>query len=100
MVNNLHRLVKGFNIFNLPIIVTKQVPDKLGETVNDLKEALNGKHFLINKSEFSCHGNEVFSKKIKALSLGEKLILCGIETHICGFQTARDLIKKITRLRL
>jgi len=100
LVNNLQKLVKGFNLFNLPIIVTEQVPDKLGETVNDLRGALNGKHFLINKSEFSCLGNEVFYKKIKTLSLDTKLILCGIETHICVFQTARDLIKKNYKVKI
>ncbi len=92
LVNNLEKLVKGFNLYNLPIILTEQVPNKLGKTVNQLMDALKGRHVFFSKSEFSCLDNELFIKNLETINLESKLILCGIETHICIYQTARDFI--------
>ena len=36
--------------------------------------------------------SKLFNEKLKTINLNSKLILCGIETHICVFQTAKDLI--------
>ena len=36
--------------------------------------------------------NESFKEKLNSVKQPSKLILCGIETHICVYQTARDLI--------
>ena len=46
----------------------------------------------INKSTFSCCGEERFIEQIDALK-PSTAILCGIETHVCVFQTATDLIQ-------
>ncbi len=92
IIKNLKKLVKGFNLYRLPIIVSEQVPDKLGNTVKDIRSMLNDCSAFIKKSEFSCMDNESFKEKLNSVKQPSKLILCGIETHICVYQTARDLI--------
>ena len=39
-LNNLEILVKGFQLFELPIILTEQVPDKLGPTIEPIRSLL------------------------------------------------------------
>ena len=45
----------------------------------------------IIKSEFSCVKNEEFSDIIKDEKYNH-FLLCGIETHVCVYQTAKDLL--------
>jgi nicotinamidase-related amidase len=46
----------------------------------------------IAKYTFSCFDNDDFKEKLKSMKR-KQIILAGIETHICVFQTAFDLIK-------
>ena len=84
-------LVQGFQLFEQPIIYTEQTPDKLGPTIKPLSQFLL-KHSCIEKTTFSCMDDDTFR-----LTLGEidfdSLILAGIETHICIYQTANDLVR-------
>ncbi len=100
LINNLKKLIEGFNLYHLPIIVTEQVPNKLGETVKELRDVLDSSHILIGKSEFSCLGNELFNKKLNSIKPRRKIVLCGVETHVCIYQTARDLIKYEYRVEI
>ena len=84
-------LIQGFQLLEQPIIYTEQTPEKLGPTVKSLSQFLL-KHSCIEKTSFSCMGNDLFR-----LTLGEiifdTIILAGIETHICVYQTASDLVQ-------
>ena len=52
-------LIKGFQLFKLPIIITEQVPEKLGPTIEPIKSLIpNIKP--IHKSSFSCASNPEF----------------------------------------
>ena len=93
LLSNLEILIMGFKIFRLPIIVTEQVPDKLGSTVESIKSLLDDVD-PISKSSFSCAGETEFLKRSESLSLNDGIILAGIETHICVYQTERDLIRR------
>jgi nicotinamidase-related amidase len=44
----------------------------------------------IPKLHFSCWGEPRFVERLRALNRSQ-LLLAGIETHICVYQTARDL---------
>jgi nicotinamidase-related amidase len=46
----------------------------------------------IDKATFSCCGQERFSAELNALGK-EQILLCGIETHVCIYQTAMDLME-------
>jgi len=86
---NIQILIKSAKILNIPILWCQQVPKALGPTLPEIAELLSDIQPL-NKASFSCFGDAEFKKTIKKLSRRE-VILCGIETHVCIYQTAADL---------
>lgn len=90
LLANALKVVKGAKIFNLPIIITEQIPQKLGQTLPLLAQELDGSS-TISKESFSCWGNNHFKEKIE-LSGRKEVIILGIECHVCVYQTAIDLI--------
>jgi nicotinamidase-related amidase len=91
LFENLVRMTRGAKALDIPILWNEQVPEKLGETIAELKEILTD-NAPLPKSSFSCCGNPVFMDKLKATGR-RQVLLVGIETHICVYQTARDLIE-------
>lgn len=91
LFENLVRMAQAAKVLGIPIIWNEQVPEKLGETIAPLKEVLTG-NTPLPKVTFSCCGNPAFMDKLKATGR-KQVILVGIETHICVYQTALDLIK-------
>lgn len=90
LFSNTIKLIKGFKVLNLPVIVTEQIPQKLGPTLPQIAAELEGIK-PISKEAFSCWEDVHFHKQLKALSRRHVVIL-GIETHVCVYQTALDLI--------
>jgi len=89
---NLERMVKGAQILDLPIVWTEQAPEKLGETIPQLRKPLLETAQPITKVSFSCCGNQPFMAQLK--ELGRKQVLVtGLETHICVYQTTVDLLE-------
>ena len=87
-VQNAKKLLKTATVLGVPILITEQYPKGLGETVEDLKE------FCINnvyeKTSFSALAQENIARAI-AVSERKQVVLFGIETHICVYQTALAL---------
>lgn len=88
IVWNIRRLIDGANILGVPVIATEQYPQGLGPTVSELVEGIGQTH---SKLAFSCvECTEVFDQ------LGDrgihKLLVAGIETHVCVQQTVLDLL--------
>jgi len=86
------RMIKGCQIIEVPVLWNEQLPDKLGETIPEIKELFEGDSPLVKKS-FSCCGNEAFMDKLKEFDRNQVLIV-GMETHVCVWQTAQDLIEE------
>ena len=84
-------LVKAFTELNMPILWCQQVPEALGPTVESIEVLLSG-HHPINKACFSAWQNRDFHTHLID-SERSQVVLCGIETHICVYQTARDLLE-------
>ncbi|UCG63041.1 MAG: hydrolase [Candidatus Zixiibacteriota bacterium] len=91
LFQNAVRMIQGAGVLGIPIIWTEQLPDKLGETSPEIKAALKGEQPLVKKA-FSCCGDDAFLKRIVAVGR-KQVLLTGIETHICVYQTAVDLIR-------
>ncbi|MCK5124695.1 MAG: hydrolase [candidate division Zixibacteria bacterium] len=87
---NAAKMIKGCLALNIPVLWNEQLPDKLGETVEDIKTVLTGKNPLIKKT-FSCCGNELFVSELKKLGRKQVLVI-GMETHICVYQSVMDLL--------
>ena len=86
---NTIKLVKGIRALEIPIIVTEQNPASLGPTLPDISSLLPNIE-PITKFDFSCCNEEVFLRKLDELKRNQ-VLLCGIEAHICVYQTAIDL---------
>lgn len=75
----------------IPIIVTEQYPKGLGKTVSEISSNLET-DLIYEKMTFSGYTADVASVLNK---LGRiKIIIAGMETHVCVFQTVRDLLSR------
>ena len=90
LFQNLQILIKGVKILGLPILWTEQTPEKIGPTIPEIAQILSPKR-PISKISFSCCQNEMFMQEFKALNR-KQILIAGIETHICIYQTTVDLI--------
>lgn len=95
VLRNASFLAQCFLKMGMEVIYTEQNPDGLGKTVSDLTSVLGNSARLFVKNCFSSLGDA----SCKDLLLSEELkkynqvIIAGVETHICVFQTAYDLMK-------
>jgi nicotinamidase-related amidase len=77
----------------IPILVTEQYPKGLGETIPELKGALETNYSPVTKLSFSCCGEESFPQKVAEMKKPQ-MLLTGMETHVCVLQTALDLLRQ------
>jgi len=89
VIKNTIKLIKSFQIMNIPIIVTEQYSKGLGKTLGPIQKELKN-YKPIEKIAFNCFEEKKFkiNKKIK------NLVICGIESHVCVTQTALAAIEK------
>lgn len=71
----------------IPVIVTEQYPRGLGPTVEEVKANL-GEHTRVEKMKFSAYDD---IKEVLAATGRKTVLMTGSETHVCVFQTTRDL---------
>ena len=87
---NVIKMIKGAQVLNVPILITEQIPEKLGPTIPEIA-SLFPDFQPIPKTSFSCCGDPEFMKKFNALGR-KQILLTGIEAHVCVYQTALELI--------
>jgi len=92
LFNNIQILIKSAKILSIPILWAQQCPEALGPTVPEIAELLADNQ-PVNKSAFSCCGEEAFNYRLNELRRNQ-VVLCGIETHVCIYQTAVDMLRK------
>jgi nicotinamidase-related amidase len=87
-------LIEMARRLGLPVVVSRQYPKGLGATVPAVEEALTGLDPLrFDKLEFSVVAAPAFAPVRKALGARRtQWIIVGMETHVCVYQTARDLV--------
>lgn len=93
IVSRIAKAVQGFQILEVPIIVTEQYPKGLGRTASEILEVLPEDFEIIEKTAFSSCGAQAFLDKLEETG-AKQIVLCGIETHICVSQTAHDLLAR------
>jgi len=92
LFKNIRILIQGVKLMGLPIIWMEQVPEKLGPTIPEISELLTDMK-PIAKSAFSCARSKEFNRRLEELHI-HQILLAGIETHVCVYQTAIDLLEK------
>ena len=98
LLENLAILLKGANILDIAVIWMEQLPNKLGPTVSDLKQLMGNRSPII-KNVFSCGASKEYNSFL-AKTNADEIILCGIETHVCIYQTARDLLSSGKKVQI
>lgn len=71
----------------LPVIFTEQVPEKLGTTDSNLRELAPDAR-VRGKRTFSALADDAIREAILGDGGIEHLLICGIETSVCVYQTA------------
>ncbi len=104
VIKNSTILVAAAARLGCPIVVSQQYPKGLGQTVPELAAALataesedGAAVYRFDKVEFSAAAAPAFAtlppaEKTGALMAREQWIVCGMETHVCVYQTVRDLV--------
>jgi nicotinamidase-related amidase len=88
LIWNVRRLIDGATILNVPVAATEQYPQGLGPTTPELAARLGA---IPSKVAFSsCECGEIFTAwRDRGIW---KILVCGIETHVCVGQTVHDLL--------
>ncbi|KAF0094253.1 MAG: isochorismatase hydrolase [Puniceicoccaceae bacterium 5H] len=79
-------------LLDIPVLATEQVPDKLGPTVPEVLEHVD-QGCVFAKTAFSAFGAEGLEDKLEDLGV-EVLLLAGLETTICVYQTVMDALRR------
>ena len=91
LFKNLQALIQAARILEIPILLTEQAPEKIGVTIPEISQSLQG-ITPIKKTSFSCWLSENFKKQLKSFRR-RQIIVAGIETHVCVYQTVHDLLE-------
>ena len=81
-----------FGALDIPVLVTEHYRKGLGATVPEIADLWDD-FSPIEKIHFSCCGCDEFNAALAATGRNQ-VILCGIETHVCIYQTAADLRRR------
>ncbi len=90
LVSNVKKIVDTSILLNLSIYITEQNPEKLGKTIPVIPSEANYKKY--SKSSFSCIECLDLIKDLNKKNI-KNILMCGLESHICIFQSAMDLLR-------
>jgi nicotinamidase-related amidase len=88
LIFNIRRLLEGARTLGVEVISTEQYPEKLGPTDPELSQFLEQP---APKRDFSCGECGDLFQPLAAKGI-HKVVLVGMETHVCVLQTAFDLL--------
>ena len=98
VIDSIVKLLHLSVLYNLPVILTEQYPKWLGPTLPEIKELLP-LYEPIDKLNFNCCDVDVFNRRLESEDL-KNIILAGVESHICVFQTCFSLAEKGYRVHV
>jgi nicotinamidase-related amidase len=88
LIRNIAFLIDAARVLAIPVLATEQYPKGLGPTVPALKNRLAD---IRDKTAFSsCAAPQIMDRLHQDARV--KVVLAGIETHVCVLQTALDLL--------
>ena len=95
VAGNAGTLVRGASAMGIPVVLTEQYPQGLGETVPEVAEHLPADAERLEKVRFSAAEADGFD-----LEGRDQAIVCGIEAHVCVNQTVLDLLERGVEVHL
>ncbi len=102
------RLLKLADLFEVPVVLTEQYPQGLGEThpeVLEVFDALETPKRRLSKISFGCCGDPSFEQTLRELRPDVapedlQLIVAGIEAHVCVMQTVLEALRADHQVQL
>jgi nicotinamidase-related amidase len=97
LIKNVLVLVDAAARFDIPILVSEQYPKGLGKTAGPIADALSGckRVYRWEKTVFSAVAAPEFVRldvpRDNVRPVWDQWIMCGMETHVCIYQTVRDI---------
>jgi len=93
VVDRCVNLVLAARTLGIPITLSEQYPQGLGPTHDSIRDAFANDGLIVDKTEFSCVKNERLRDHLHDLRREgrTKVVIGGIEAHVCVTQTAMDL---------
>ena len=87
VLRNIERLVRGCHILGVPAVLTEQYVKGLGPTAEPIRKAFEETYGYqpIEKMCFSAAAQLAVHDR-------RQIIVAGVETHVCVYQTVRDLL--------
>ena len=85
-------LANAATILGIPVFITEQYPKGLGSTIPAIGSIVNKDTKFAEKTYFNAFAEKDILKSFRELKK-KQVIICGIETHICVYQTAEWLAK-------
>jgi nicotinamidase-related amidase len=82
------KLLGVADVLQVPVVLTAQYVKGLGPVC----AGVAGNRPVVEKLAFSCAGSEEFMRLLKELRR-PRLLICGVEAHVCVQQTVIDLMK-------
>jgi nicotinamidase-related amidase len=79
-------LLKAAAVLQLPVVATTQYAARIGELLPEISAETGGAKPL-DKLEFDCFANAAVLAEIRARAAVDTWIVCGVEAHICIYQT-------------
>ncbi|MCB2180982.1 MAG: isochorismatase family protein [Desulfobulbaceae bacterium] len=93
VVKNSVLLLKAASILRMPIVATTQYAARIGQLLPEVATEMEGVDPL-DKLEFGCFDNDAVLKEIQSHAAVDTWIACGVETHICMYQTVLGGIRE------
>jgi len=92
LLTNISNMIQGAKLLNIPVLWLEQYPKGLGST-NEQIQALLTSNTPVEKMTFSACKTEAFQQQLEKLNK-KSLLVAGIESHICVYQTVTDLLER------
>jgi nicotinamidase-related amidase len=94
LVRNVGILLEAAKLLGVPVLASEQYPKGLGATLAPVLAKLGELGVApIAKLDFDACGDAGFGRALSATG-ARAAIVTGMETHICVFQTARELVRR------
>ena len=98
MISIVELMLQCAQVFKIPVLANTQYRKGLGPYLANLEPLIAGQE-CIDKVEFNAVANKATEQFITALPKRvSTMVLVGVETHICIYQTARGLVDKGLRV--
>ena len=88
LIRNIGFLIDAARVMEIPVLATEQYPKGLGGTIAVLKYRLSD---IPDKTSFSSCAAPRITEALER-DARVKVVLAGLETHVCVLQTALDLL--------